>query len=142
MFAELFAAAILLVTNGTFTEATVESNLKLACEFTGGDCPARLPAVYTATLMRPGLQGLYFPGTGLILISDRSKRPDTDSVFWDAVLVHELVHYVVDTQGRFRGAKCANEQLAWAAYNRTVLRAGRPDLLNLGWRKAYPQCQA
>ena len=115
--------------------------LEVACEFTGGLCPAAPEVLFTPT--RVGLLGFHFRGTSYVFITDRCLyREYEDRMKCKAVIVHEMVHYIVSEQGRYVDDSCGNEQLAWGAFNQYVIRNDRSDLVNLDWRKAYPECQS
>lgn len=126
-----------IIVVGELQPEVTSSYLKEACEFAGGECPD-IPRVLYA-LTPSNIWGFHYRGSSLVFMTSRCT---VGGVFCEGILVHELVHYVVSEQGRYEGMPCANEQLAWAAYNSYVIRRGKPELVNLDWRKAYKRCRS
>lgn len=133
--------AWLVLATGTFSPASAEEHMNYACTYTGGVCPTVPPDVLAVPLKK-GRWGMHFRGTQTIFLNDDCRFGNIDPQFCSAILVHEMVHYIVSEQSRFVNINCANEQLAWSAYNSYVMEMGRFDLINLEWRRAYPRCQS
>lgn len=121
---------------GVMKDGLAQPYLEEACEVTGGECPEAPIVALTPT--SPTTQGFHFRGTDIVFLTSRCAPM---GVFCEAILVHEMVHYVVSEQGRYVDLVCDNERLAWAAFNQYVLKHGRPDLINLDWTKYYEECQ-
>lgn len=132
-----FLAWVILNT-GRYDPSVVETQLETACQITGGECPKQPRAYFVP--FQWGLWGAYYYETPAILISDHCDTDELDVEFCDGIVLHELVHYVVDSQGRYRDQPCANERLAWAAFNSYVILQGRYDLMNVSWEDAYEGC--
>lgn len=112
--------------------------LEVACEYTGGICPVTPTVYFTPT--RAGLWGYHYRGSDLVFITDRCLTDTADHDKCAAVVVHEMVHYIVSEQNRMKDS-CVNEQFAWAIYNQYVFGIDRADLYNDNWRRGYPRCQ-
>lgn len=147
----LFALLLLLLTaapsyaleiTAEISQSEVSEAMTAACLLLRGEipCPRSLPVAFAAELP-PGTFGLYARGNA-VFISNHLWNPQW-GVFGKAVLVHELVHYMIQKAGLSKKLTgCQNEGIAWAVYNRYVVAEGRPDLANENWQAGYPQCSA
>lgn len=125
---------------GEMNKEYVELYLQIACAYTGGECPERLPTLLVVDTV-PGLWGFHYRGTDIIWLTSRCLEAEADQDKCMAVVVHELVHYIVSEQGRFATNICANERFAWEIYNEYVRDIGRNDLRVANWRLGYPRCR-
>lgn len=140
LLALLMSAQAYLPITGIMNLEPAEQYLQITCEYTGGVCPEAAPDVY-ATFLPKNTWGRYYDGSNIIWLADACRYESADQDFCHGILIHEMVHYIVDTQGRMQHSDCVNEQFAWAITNRYSIEIGRVDLVRLGWRKGYPQCQ-
>ena len=136
----LLALQATLPVTGQMNYEAAERYMQIACEYTGGECPD-VPIVYS-TFLPERNWGRYYQGSNIVWLADGCRFQSADKDFCHGVLIHEMVHYIVNQQGRMQHSACVNEQFAWAIYNQYELEIGRPDLVRLNWRKGYPQCQS
>lgn len=129
---------------GEYSAASMAPIYEWACEYMFNlyedfECPNQ-PVVVTTTTEK-GLWGYYYSGSSLIWLSTRiSDQPL--SVFGEAVIAHEMIHYILWNIGdlQLRVDQCRNENLAWDAYNLYVMEYGFEDLINDEWWAAYSRC--
>lgn len=105
------------------------------------ECPEVLPRTPTIlfTDMDSNTYGLYYLGYTSVYINVRMVPKW--GVFGQGVVVHELVHFLTYWHIDPDMSSCDSEDLAWKAFNSYVEQVGRPDLINLDWKKGYPLCQ-
>lgn len=109
-----------------------------ACLLLGADCTGlEVPTLIFDDLGRP--MGMHFMGTRLVFLTKDCLSAVADTVKCEAVLVHELAHYIAYYA---MGVKenCKSEALAWDVYNAYVMDRKRLDLVVENWKERYPQC--
>jgi hypothetical protein len=113
----------------------------MASEYDEFECPPQ-PVVATAET-KPGNWGYYYRGSQIVWASDRLTLQPL-SVFGEAIIAHEMVHYMLSEIDALQTDKdaCRNENLAWIAYNQYVLSYGFEHLLNDEWWIWYPRCDS
>jgi hypothetical protein len=89
--------------------------------------------------------GWHYWGTNVVFVTDRCLLDVADQHKCDAVLVHEIVHYLYSEAHKGElptvAVNCKSEALAWDVYNAYVQEIGRADLVRLDWVRSYPQCE-
>jgi len=103
-------------------------------------CPPQ-PVIALAET-QPGLWGYHYRGSQIIWVSTRLALQPL-SVFGEAIIAHEMVHYVLSEFNDLQPQKdaCRNEAVAWEAYNRYVEEYGFMDLINESWWDNYSNCE-
>lgn len=103
-------------------------------------CDRDVPPVLYAELER-GTWGLHFRESSVVFLTQRFQGMPW-STYRNGIIVHEMVHYILDRNGLLQDIEdtCRNEALAWSTYNRYVTLEGRPDLVNPDWSAPYPYC--
>ena len=114
---------------------------QIACELSKLNCEG-IDAPVVLVIDTPNhIQGFHYRGTNIVFVTDRCFSSMADLIKCDAVVIHEIVHYI-NSELNIRPESCENEASAWAAYDAYVKSRGRPDLvLGDNWRRGYPQCQ-
>ena len=120
------------------TDPKIAEYLSVACEYT--------PEANCKDLEAPSLQfsdtgralGLYHYRTRVVHMTEECLLRIADQAKCKAVLVHEIVHYILDWTANIQG--CESERIAWRAYNEYVEELGRGDLVRADWTKSYPSC--
>jgi len=120
------------------TDPRVAEYMSIACEYTPeANCKnLETPSIQFANLGSP--LGTYHYRTRLVHMTDECLSRVSDQAKCKAVLVHEIVHYIVDWTADIRG--CESERIAWRVYNEYVVDQGRDDLVVADWIKRYPEC--
>ena len=109
-----------------------------ACLLLGADCKGlETPTLIFDELGRP--LGFHILGTRLVFVTQDCLSRMADLVKCEAVLVHELAHYVAYYAMGVRES-CESEALAWDVYNAYVMDRKRLDLVVENWKERYPQC--
>lgn len=134
--------ALLPGISGTAPESISQDYFDKACEYSKLDCTGLKAPLLLAIDTPPGLMGFHYYGTKTVYVTDRCFLDVADRTKCDAVVIHEMVHYIASELGKFKDAPCSNEAMAWAVFNLYVLDKDRADLVNGDWRRAYPQCRA
>lgn len=134
-----YAAAVFPNAN----EAFVQQRYMIACRLSELNCSGVFkPTVFAAPT---GSElGWYWWGTNVVFVTERCLLDVADQHKCDAVIVHEIVHYLYyeANKGKVPSQElnCKSEALAWDVYNAYVLEIGRADLVRLDWVRSYPQC--
>lgn len=124
-------------------DSAAKEYFEIACELSELDCKGLKAPTVLVVDMRDGLMGFYFYGTDIVFVTDQCLTATADRTKCDAVVIHEVVHYIFDQpKNRKRDPKgCLTESIAWEVYNRYVSLMNREDLLRINWRGSYPQCE-
>jgi hypothetical protein len=117
--------------------APVQKYFALACKYVEcGDLEAPM-VIFKDTA--PAL-GYYHLGTHVVFIAkDCLYSQVADQTMCEAVLIHEMVHYI-ESQARGLNDACASETIAWDVYNAYVIDKKRYDLVREDWVRSYSQC--
>ncbi len=109
-----------------------------ACLLLGADCRGlEVPTLIFDELGRP--LGLYYTGGRVVFLTSDCLSRVADTVKCEAILVHELSHYIAWYVMGLRDM-CASEALAWDVFNAYVMERKRLDLVVENWSERYPQC--
>lgn len=128
-------AVDLLVTN---THPKLAAHMQDACLLSGTDCTGlEVPTLLFDDTGRS--LGFYPMGSRVVFVSNGCLLGTADQTKCEAVLVHELVHYVLWFKGNVKDA-CESEARAWDVYNAYVMDRKRLDLVRENWQESYPQC--
>ena len=85
--------------------------------------------------------GYHYFGSSVVVITETCLIRTADFAKCDAIVLHEMAHYLFDQLGLADSKKaCESEAFAWDVYNAYVLRINRNDLLRLDWVRSYPSC--
>lgn len=108
-----------------------------ACLLGGFDCTGLEAPTLIFDETAPVI-GYYPLGTRTVFVSSQCLTSVADVTKCEAVLVHELVHYILYMQGH--RDRCDSEAQAWDVYNAYVMERKRLDLVRENWQESYPQC--
>ncbi len=125
------------------TDPKIAQYMSIACEY--------VPESKTCSVLeKPSIQfadtgralGLYHARTRLVHMSNECLSRVADQTLCAGVLIHELVHYILDwtTDVTVENDRCESERIAWRVYNEYVEDQGRKDLVVADWTARYPQC--
>lgn len=82
--------------------------------------------------------GYYFYDTDVVFITEECLGRMADQMLCKSVVLHEMTHYVAYHSVGLTG--CASEDIAWTVSNNFLTDVGREDLINVDWRRSYPEC--
>lgn len=116
------------------------NTLQVACKLAKLDCSGIEPATIMLIDTEPAL-AFHIRNTNVIFLTEECIKNTADDMMCEALLVHEMVHYVHDVLDLYQDDKCANEEIAWRAYNEYVIALDRKDLTRRNWREGYKQCR-
>lgn len=114
--------------------------LQYACKLAELDCAGIEPATIMLIDTDPAL-AFYIRHTNMIFLTKDCARNTADDMMCEALLVHEMVHYVHYLKGLHQDDLCTNERIAWMAHDRYVTALNRRDLARPKWREGYPECR-
>ncbi len=125
------------------TDPKIAQYMSIACEY--------VPESKTCSVLEnPSIQfaetgralGLYHGKTRLVHMTTECLSRVADQTKCAGILIHELVHYILDwtTDVTVAGDRCESERIAWRVYNEYVTDQGREDLVNPDWKRGYPHC--
>ena len=115
-----------------------------ACEVPRYSCEdLEPPEVVFKKIEAPYVWGYYIPGSRAVVMNDRFVSELPQGVFFEGVVVHEMLHYLAFWSADFEIIldKCRDEGQAWLAYNVYVTSQDREDLINWYWQEAYEGCR-
>ena len=143
----ILLAALLATTAHAYfpvaSEGFSQSRYMIACRLSELNCSGVFAPVVMAVPTGDEL-GWHYWGTNIVFVSDRCLIDVADQMKCDAVVVHEIVHYLFWAANKDKTPSvelsCASEALAWDVYNAYVQEIGRADLVRLDWVRSYPQC--
>lgn len=136
LFITMSAGAVELIVAPSHPKLNVA--LQDACLLLSADCKG-LEAPTLIFDNTGSAQGFYIHGSRVVFLSSACLTGVADVVKCEAILVHELAHYIL---WFVRGVKvpCESEALAWDVYNAYVMQKNRLDLVRVNWKESYPQC--
>lgn len=118
-----------------------ETNMQVVCDLMEVDCADLAPPLLIVVDFgrRLNALGLYPIGTNVILVSAECNGRLADKDKCDAVVAHEIAHYISFTLNP-NITSCESEEIAWDVYNAYVISLSRYRLVRKDWKKEYPQC--
>lgn len=122
------------------TSDAVQKYFQIACTYIKDGCGDVTAPMVIFKDTSPAL-GYYHFGTHVVFIQkDCLWSPVADQTLCEAVLIHEMIHYIAQHRHGLVD-NCKSEEAAWWVYNHYVKTKGRPDLLRENWVESYPRCQ-
>lgn len=142
----LLAALLATTAHAYFPTADAgftQQRYMIACRLSKLNCSGVFaPVVFAAPT--GSVQGWYYWATNVVFVTDRCLMDVADQHKCDAIVVHEIVHYLFWAANKDKTPdiklSCESEALAWDVYNAYVLEIGRADLVRKDWVRSYPQC--
>lgn len=113
--------------------------LQDACLLLSADCKGLEAPTLIFDDTGNNAHGFYVRGSRTIFISSVCLNGMSDQVKCEAVIAHELAHYIL-WFARGITDHCESEALAWDVYNAFVMQKKRLDLVRENWKESYPQC--
>lgn len=113
-----------------------------ACEYSKLDCTDLNPPFLM--VMETGAPlGFHILGTNMVFLSDECTGRVANHLKCNAIIVHEIVHYIVTSLNHFPidPESCLSEGLAWDVYNEYVRDNGGRKLWRRNWKRDYPECR-
>jgi hypothetical protein len=121
----------------------VQQRYMIACRLSELNCSGVFKPVVFAVPTGSEL-GWHYWGTNVVFVTDRCLLDVADQHKCDAVIIHEIVHYLYSEAHKGElptvEVNCKSEALAWDVYNAYVQEIGRADLVRTDWVRSYPQC--